>query len=209
LTVDVTMAFRVVGQHALCVEVANTAAAQATYAAILSAVESGELAAPRDVIPAARTVLLDGVEPGRWQDYLASQRVIAGPAIGGDVVRVSLRYNGPDLAEVAAAWGCAPSDVPRLHLETTYTVAFCGFAPGFAYCTGDIARPPVPRRSDPRTRVPAGSVALAGEFCGIYPTAMPGGWQLIGRTELVLFDVDRAQPALLKPGDRVQFEGVA
>jgi KipI family sensor histidine kinase inhibitor len=93
-----------------------------------------------------------------------------------------------------------------MHQAATYTVVFCGFAPGFAYCVGDPARPPVPRRADPRTRVPAGSVGFAGDYCGIYPNEMPGGWQLVGTTELVLFDPARAEPALLSPGDRVKFE---
>jgi allophanate hydrolase subunit 1 len=208
VTAVIAMAFRVAGRHALLVEVADAAGAQATYAAIGRAVAAGAMPAPRDIVPAARTVLLDGVDPGRWQEYLAAQPVPVGAAPGGDVVRIPLRYNGPDLAEVGAAWGCPPDDVPGLHQEASYTVAFCGFAPGFAYCTASVSRPSVPRRPDPRTRVPAGSVALAGEFCGIYPAELPGGWQLIGQTDVVLFDIDRSEPALLKPGDQVRFEVV-
>ncbi len=87
-------------------------------------------------------------------------------------------------------------------------MAFCGFAPGFAYCVPTEPLPEVPRRDVPRERVPSGSVALAGEYCGVYPTEMPGGWQLLGRTTAVLFDPGREEPALLVPGDSVRFQAL-
>jgi KipI family sensor histidine kinase inhibitor len=205
----VVLSFRHVGQRALFVEVADPREAQATYAVVRDAVFSGAMPAPRDVVPAARTVLLDGVHPDTWRDFLSALEVRADTAPVGKEVRVPVRYDGPDIDEVAAAWGCDVGDVPRLHQATRYVVAFCGFAPGFAYCLGDQARSAVPRRADPRTRIPAGSVGLAGEYCGIYPGDMPGGWQLVGTTELVLFDPGREQPALLEPGDRVLFEVVS
>jgi KipI family sensor histidine kinase inhibitor len=91
------------------------------------------------------------------------------------------------------------------HTSTDFVVAFCGFAPGFAYCTGLPDELTVPRHADPRPRVPAGSVGLAGEFTGVYPTASPGGWRLLGRTDLTLWEPDREQPATLAPGTRVRF----
>jgi KipI family sensor histidine kinase inhibitor len=119
-----------------------------------------------------------------------------------------VRYDGDDLDVVARAWGCSTAEVIDRHTSTAYTVAFCGFAPGFAYCTSDLPLPAVPRRSEPRPRVPAGSVALAAEYCGVYPRTMPGGWQLIGTTGAVLFDPRRDRPALLAPGTTVRFEAV-
>jgi KipI family sensor histidine kinase inhibitor len=116
---------------------------------------------------------------------------------------VPTRYDGPDLAEVAEHWQMTPREVVDLHTSTEMVVAFCGFSPGFAYCTG-LERT-VPRRPNPRTRVPPGSVALADAFTGVYPTASPGGWQLIGRTELVLWDDSRESPATLVPGTRLRF----
>ena len=96
--------------------------------------------------------------------------------------------------------------VVAAHAAATYTVAFCGFAPGFAYLTGLPAALRLPRRATPRPRVPAGSVAIAGELSAVYPTASPGGWHLLGRTDVALFDVDRDPPALLTPGTIVRFE---
>jgi KipI family sensor histidine kinase inhibitor len=96
-------------------------------------------------------------------------------------------------------------EVVTTHTGTELVVAFCGFAPGFPYCTGLPERLAVPRLDAPRTRVPAGAVGLAGPFTGIYPTASPGGWRLIGHTDLVLWDTDRDPPATLVPGTRVRF----
>ncbi|MGH2418244.1 MAG: 5-oxoprolinase subunit B family protein, partial [Candidatus Limnocylindria bacterium] len=115
-------------------------------------------------------------------------------------------YDGPDLAEVADLTGLAPSDVIARHAGTELRVLFCGFAPGFAYL-GEL--PPVlhvGRLSTPRTRTPAGSVAIAGSMTGIYPADLPGGWRVIGRTEVGMFDPRQDPPALLLPGDRVRFE---
>jgi KipI family sensor histidine kinase inhibitor len=116
-----------------------------------------------------------------------------------------VRYDGEDLPEVARMCGLTEREVAVRHLEATYLVAFCGFAPGFAYLTGGDPVLRVPRRADPRTRVPAGAVGLADEFTGVYPRPMPGGWQLIGRTDAVLWDLGREPPALLLPGTRVRF----
>ncbi len=118
---------------------------------------------------------------------------------------ISVHYDGEDLAAVAAAAGLSTAEVVRRHVQGNYTVAFLGFAPGFAYLTGLDAALRLPRLPKPRIRVPAGSVALAGPYSGIYPRESPGGWRLLGRTEVELFDVDRMPPSLLAPGDRVRF----
>lgn len=118
---------------------------------------------------------------------------------------ISVRYDGEDLAAVAAATGLSTAEVIHRHVQGNYFVAFLGFAPGFAYLTGLDAALCLPRRPKPRTRVPAGSVALADSFTAIYPQATPGGWHLIGHCDVKLFDPERERPALLAPGDRVRF----
>ncbi len=134
---------------------------------------------------------------------------IEGPAAAPErVVEIPVRYggaDGPDLQEIADARGLRPSEVIALHAGTRYRVLFLGFAPGFAYLGGLPRELVSPRRASPRERVPAGSVAIAGEQTGVYPLAMPGGWNLIGRTERHLFDASAADPALLHPGDTVRF----
>ena len=117
-----------------------------------------------------------------------------------------VRYAGPDLARVADHWGCSTEEVVDLHTSLEFTSTFCGFAPGFAYLAGLPAERAVPRLESPRARVAPGSVGLADTWCGVYPTASPGGWLLIGTTDADLWDVDRAEPALLAPGTRVRFE---
>jgi KipI family sensor histidine kinase inhibitor len=127
---------------------------------------------------------------------------------GTTVVDLPVVFDGADLADVAELTGRSADDVVGALTTAELTVAFCGFAPGFGYLTGLPAELHVPRRATPRTRVPAGSVALAGPFAGVYPQASPGGWQLVGRTDAVLFDVDRDPPALLSPGTVVRFRDV-
>jgi len=121
-------------------------------------------------------------------------------------VRVPVVYDGADLAEVCAEVGLAPDEVVALHSRADYVVRFCGFSPGFAYLDGLPEQLHVPRRPEPRTAVPAGAVGIAGEFTGIYPRRSPGGWRLLGRTDLPLWDVSRPDPALLVPGTRIRFE---
>jgi len=115
---------------------------------------------------------------------------------------------GPDLDDVAASCGLDADAVIARHTTGDYRVAMLGFAPGFAYLLGLDPKLSVPRRTDPRQRVPAGSVAIGGSQTGIYPEILPGGWQLIGRTPLHLFDVDANNPSLLAAGDRVRFRAV-
>ena len=121
---------------------------------------------------------------------------------------VPVVYDGADLADVAAAAGLSVRDLVAAHLRLTWRVAFVGFTPGFGYLVPDGDWPEVPRRADPRTRVPAGSVAVAGHYSGVYPGASPGGWQLIGRTDLRVWDTGREPPALLVPGTTVRFDEV-
>jgi KipI family sensor histidine kinase inhibitor len=120
-------------------------------------------------------------------------------------VEIPVCYDGEDLAEVGELTGLGADGVVEAHTGQTWTVAFAGFAPGFGYLVGEDDRLHVPRRTTPRTKVPAGAVGLAGEFSGVYPRESPGGWQLIGSTRLPMWDLDRDPPALLQPGLRVRF----
>ncbi|MEV0004247.1 allophanate hydrolase subunit 1 [Micromonospora sp. NPDC050980] len=200
------MRIRPAGAHALLLDCDDPEQAETWRAELWQRRAAGELTA-EEIVPAARTVLLDGVtDPATtaariigWQP-----RPPGTGGTGGAVVRVPTVYDGDDLPAVADYWGVdVPAVVERLR-RTEFRVAFCGFAPGFAYLSGLPPELAVPRLATPRTRVPAGSVALAGPYAGIYPAASPGGWLLVGRTELVLFDVRADPPARLTPGTRVR-----
>jgi KipI family sensor histidine kinase inhibitor len=194
------------GPHALLIEVASLAEARALHAEIERRRAAGWAPSLTDVVPAARTVLLDGVErPEDTEREIRSWVIPAAPAVTGPLVEIPCRYDGPDLAEVAAVWGVLPAEVAAIHSAIVHEVAFCGFGPGFAYLSGIGEERTVPRRARPRSRVPAGSVALAGCYTGIYPWPSPGGWQLIGRTELAVWDPAAEPPTLLRPGCRVRF----
>jgi KipI family sensor histidine kinase inhibitor len=194
-----------VGDRALLVEVASGEEAQALHAELLRRRAEGLLTV-REIVPAARTVLLDGLDDRvRLASELTASEVPAAPRREQTVVDIPVRYDGPDLADIAAHWGVGEQEVARIHAATEFSVAFCGFAPGFGYLTGLPPRYDVPRRATPRTAVPAGSVALAGPYTGVYPRSSPGGWQLIGRTDAVLWDHARVPAALLSPGTRVRF----
>ena len=194
-----------VGEDALLVEVSSGDEAQALHAELLRRRAEGTLSA-REIVPAARTVLLDGLDaPARLAAELTAADLPPAPPRARDVVEIPVRYDGPDLADGAAHWGVPEREVARLHAGTEFRVAFCGFAPGFGYLTGLPPRYDVPRRATPRTAVPAGSVALAGPYTGVYPRSSPGGWQLIGTTDAVLWDHARVPAALLAPGTRVRF----
>jgi allophanate hydrolase subunit 1 len=202
---------RRVGGRALLVELDDDKAVAATYSHITELIAQGRLPQARDVVPAARTVLVDGVDPDAWWSLLLAAGPVDQPestTTPSRLVTVPIRYDGADLDEVARQWGSGRDDVAQRHASSQFTVAFCGFAPGFAYCTAEPPLPATTRRDDPRTEVPAGAVGLAGPYCGIYPTRMPGGWQLIGTTSEVMFDSNRRRPALLSPGDRVRFESL-
>lgn len=167
----------------------------------------GELS---EVVPGHCTLLLSwcGERPGRDACARRLRSLFAGKraAATGDSVTVTIHYDGPDLEEVADRSGLEPADVVRIHSAACYRVAFIGFMPGFAYLLGGDPRLKLPRRAIPRTKVRAGSVAVAGPYSAVYPAAAPGGWNLIGHTEAALFDTVRHRPALLAPGDLVHFE---
>ena len=212
------------GDSALLVSLGSTGdpvlAARAQVVAV--AMEAGRVAIPAigRAVPAHASILVpfDPLAISLDDAIGVARRALAGSdggAIGADEapddgapIEIPVRYgglDGPDLDEVAELHGLRPGEVIDLHASALYRVLFLGFAPGFAYLGGLPASLVTPRRASPRERVPAGSVGIAGEQTGVYPLAMPGGWQLIGRTEAVLFDPDRPQPALLRPGASVRF----
>jgi len=164
-----------------------------------------------DIIPADGSVLLilrrgEAVSPALQQALVATPADV--PVASGTLHTLPVEYGGaagPDLAELAQQAGMDEMTYIYSHSAVEYTVAFLGFQPGFPYLRGLPPALHAPRRASPRVRVAAGSVAIGGGYCGIYPTSGPGGWQLIGRTDAVLFDPQRAAPALLLPGDRVRF----
>ncbi|UJP09256.1 carboxyltransferase domain-containing protein [Microbacterium sp. KUDC0406] len=163
-----------------------------------------------ELIPGARTVLVRFdpvlVDAASLAEVLSSTTVDAAHVPHVGEVAIPVRYDGEDLADVAALLDVSTDEVVSRHLAAQWQVAFSGFAPGFGYAVGSDPLFDVPRRSSPRTRVPAGSVALAGQFSGVYPRESPGGWQLIGRTDAVMWDIDRDPPALFAPGTLVRFE---
>jgi KipI family sensor histidine kinase inhibitor len=199
------------GDAALLVELDDLDEVLRLAAAVRSAGWDGVL----DVVPAARTVLVV-TEPGTALEPLVKQvtslstsAVSATPTDIGEPIEIAVTYDGPDLTEVARLTGLSEDEVVKAHTGRPWRIAFGGFAPGFAYLTGGDPRLAVPRRDEPRTTVPAGAVGLAGEYSGVYPRSSPGGWQLIGRTDAVLWDADRDPPALLSPGASVRFRAVS
>ena len=200
------------GDQALLLEFNSTA----EVLAWTNTLHEAGLAGVLDIVPASRTVLVKLTAPR----YLAPTRQRLArlrldwfteqpPDAPRPDVTIDVVYDGEDLPEVARRTGLSPDAVVAAHTRTPWRVGFGGFAPGFAYLVGGDPRLQVPRHAEPRTRVPAGSVGLAGEFSGIYPREHPGGWQLIGHTDAVMWDTEREQPALLTPGMTVQFRATA
>lgn len=192
------------GDRALLVEHADPAG----LAAALRALDLPDVV---EVVPAAATVL---VRYGATADVAALSRAMTGTAplaaaSSSVEVVIDVVYDGADLHDVADVAGLSVEAVVAVHQEPLYEVAFCGFAPGFAYLRGLDPRLVVPRLATPRTRVPAGSVAVADVWSAVYPRESPGGWRLLGRTDAALWDVARAEPALLTPGTRVRFREAA
>jgi KipI family sensor histidine kinase inhibitor len=199
------------GEAALLVEVGSPDRAQALAASLRDDPIGGVV----EAVPGLESVLME-LDPIAGPDAAAIGSLLerrldevgAEPPTSGRQHTITVVYDGPDLADVASLTGMTKDEVAELHAATELRVLFCGFAPGFAYL-GDL--PPalhVERLATPRTRTPAGSVAIAGSMSGIYPADLPGGWRVIGRTELRLFDPRRDPPALLLPGDAVRFERV-
>jgi KipI family sensor histidine kinase inhibitor len=189
------------GDHALLVELDDLDQVLGYYTALTASPPADVV----DIVPAARTVLVTTVGA---LDVLERALKAVEPSAGshaiGDLIEIPVTYDGEDLADVADQLGCTPEEVVERHTGDEWTVAFCGFAPGFGYLTS-AGTWDIPRRKSPRTRVPAGAVALAGEFSGVYPRESPGGWQLIGRTDVQIFDQEREPAALFHPGRRVRF----
>jgi KipI family sensor histidine kinase inhibitor len=198
------MRLRRCGTDSVLVEVDSLDEVEAVRAAVASAALPDVV----ELVPAARTVLVTA-RPGGLpavRDVLASADLSHRAPTAAEEVVIPVTYDGPDLELVADTAGLTPAEVVELHAGAEYRVAFCGFAPGFAYLTGLPGPLRQPRLDSPRTRVPEGSVGVAGEFTAAYPRATPGGWRLIGRTDAPLFDPRRPTPALLAPGHRVRFE---
>lgn len=192
------------GSRAILVEFAEDA-----NPAAVAAVARGRWERLAEAIPAERTLLLewDDVRPVDAEVARVLEDAVAaedgGPA--GEIVEIPVTYDGDDLGAVATATGLSTEAVVALHSGADYEAAFCGFAPGFAYLTGLPRELWLPRLEIPRTRVPRGAVAVAAHYAGIYPSAMPGGWHLLGTTTLRTFDPTSSRPALLEPGTRVRF----
>ncbi len=197
------------GEDAILVDLPDLAHVVGLSAALRAVALDGVV----DIVPAARTVLVRF--DSTWMDaagLTAAVRAIPYEPVlhgGTDLVEVPVVYDGEDLDWVAGHVGLSRDEVITRHTEVEYVVAFCGFAPGFGYCAGGDAALHVPRMDSPRTRVPAGAVGIAGEWTAVYPRSSPGGWRLIGRTSLTMWDTDRERPALLTPGANVRFTAVA
>ena len=180
--------------------------------AFAAAVRAARLTGVVDIVPALDTLLVV-VDPsvGSAAAVEARLRELEVPDLAEAAPRVvdlPVRYDGDDLDRVARHCGLSAREVVAAHTGTPWRVGFCGFAPGFAYLVGGDPRLQVPRRAEARLVVPAGAVALAGEFSAVYPRASPGGWQLIGHTDTRMWDTDADPPALLLPGDKVRFHEV-
>lgn len=203
------MRFLPVTLNSLLVELADL---DATLA-LLASLQLTPLAGVEELVPAARTILVrfrpSATSAVALVQQIAQRDLSQRAERSSTLVEIPVHYNGEDLAEVAQILGITADEVVQRHTGSEYTVAFTGFAPGFAYLSGGHPSLNVPRRSTPRTRLPAGSVGLAGTFSGVYPQASPGGWQIIGTTPVAMWDITRAQPALLQPGYRVRFVDIA
>lgn len=205
------MRFLPASDNALLVELPDLAHTMALHRVLGAQPIAGVL----EVVPAARTLLVSyqraALALPELLAELCARAAVANAQAGvpdaapGRLVEIPVHYNGEDLPAVAELLGISVQEVIARHTRQPWQAAFAGFAPGFVYLTGGHTSFQLPRRSSPRTRVPAGSVALAGDFSAVYPAASPGGWQLIGVTEVPMWDLQRPEPAYVQPGFRVQF----
>ena len=199
------MRARWVGERALLLECADGDEVRAAYAEAEKRRDEGALRC-RDLVPGATTLLLDDVaDPDSVVAHLDDWPRVPPESQARETVELPVTYDGPDLESVAEHTGLSVDEVVERHRATEFVVAFCGFAPGFAYLSGLPEQLAVPRLDEPRAKVPAGSVGLAGTFTGVYPRSSPGGWRLVARTDARLWDVERDPPALLTPGTPVRF----
>lgn len=201
------LSVRTVGTTAVLAELSGLHDVLALQALLLEQPLPGQV----DVLAAAETVMVKADSPAaarRMAARLLEMDLTVQSHTEGKLVTIETVYDGEDLAEVGRLTGLGAEGVVAAHTGQVWTVAFGGFAPGFGYMVGENQMLEVPRRSSPRTAVPAGSVALAGNYSAVYPRKSPGGWQLIGRTAARMWDLSRVQPALAAPGDRVQFRAV-
>jgi KipI family sensor histidine kinase inhibitor len=198
------------GDRALLAEFESLDLAVAAHAAWSNAPHASIV----EMVPGARTVLVRIDTASTGLGAVEQWLVAHAPTVDraerrpvSSIVTLPIYYDGDDLDDVATAWGCSVEAVATRHASTEWVCGFIGFAPGFAYLVPVASSlPPVPRRETSRPRVASGSVALAAEYCGIYPRESPGGWQLIGRTTATLWNTEREPPALIVPGTRVRFE---
>jgi KipI family sensor histidine kinase inhibitor len=197
-----------VGESGYLLELAREGAPIAAFARLSRDSPAGVV----DLVPGARTLLVVCAEPlppaAEERLRTLEQSCVTADHIGDAPSRrheIRVRYDGPDLADVASHAGLSVAATIELHASAEYRVAFLGFQPGFAYLAGLDESLATPRRASPRPRVPLGSVAIGGEWTGIYPFASPGGWNLIGTTEVALFSAGERPPARLTIGDRVRF----
>ena len=200
------MKLRPAGERGLLVELDDLETVHRLHAALRDLDPPGVV----ELVPGYRTLLVvAGPGSAGALDELAAGlpglELPPAAEVAGEPVEIPVSYDGEDLPKVASLTGLDAEEVVQRHTAPEYTVAFLGFSPGFPYLVGLDPALEVPRRDTPRTSIPAGSVGLAGGQTGIYPTASPGGWQLIGRTDVALFDPERDPPALLAPGSRLRF----
>lgn len=200
-----SMRFLPVNLNAVLVELDDLA----QTLALLASLRAEPLDGIEELVPAARTILITFrpavLSAAALAQAVRQRKLDARETRVDKRIEIPVRYDGEDIAEVAGLLGIAPDELVRRHTGSDYTVAFTGFAPGFAYLSGGHPSLNVPRRAVPRTRIPAGAVGLAGSFSGVYPQASPGGWQIIGVTDTPMWDLSRETPALLQPGDTVRF----
>lgn len=204
-----SLAFLPAGGDALLVDTGSLDRALALLDRLRAAPPSGLV----ELVPAARTLLLRFdpflTDTAALQAFVTGLDLTQSSARSGQDIEIPVHYDGEDLGELAEMLGLSVPALIAKHEAADFTVAFTGFAPGFAYLSCSDSDLHVPRRKSPRVRIPAGSVALAGEFGGVYPSDSPGGWQILGRTPLPMWDLRRPRPALLAPGDHVRFRDIA
>ncbi|MBO0871626.1 MAG: allophanate hydrolase subunit 1, partial [Micromonosporaceae bacterium] len=193
------------GQRGVLLELDDLARVLALYGELRARPPEGA----RRISAGARTVLVEFDRPDRLEsfhpDRLPTPPATQSTVDDGSLVEIPVRYDGEDLAEVARLTGLSEREVAARHAGGQYRVAFGGFTPGWGYLTGLDPALRLPRHETPRVRVPAGSVAIADEFAGVYPRDSPGGWRILGRTGLAMWDPHRDPPGLLVPGARVRF----